>query len=39
VGWPIAALALTFDESRTIDEPLVSSIRATAAEISKRLRV
>ena len=39
VGWPIAALALTFDESRVIDESLVASLRQSAAEISKKLRV
>ena len=39
VGWPIAALALTFDESRGIDDAVVSALRVTASDISKRLRV
>jgi DNA-binding IclR family transcriptional regulator len=39
VGWPIAALALTFDDTRAITAELLATIRATAAEISKRLRV
>lgn len=39
VGWPIAALALTFDESRAVDETLIGAIHATASEISRRLRV
>jgi DNA-binding IclR family transcriptional regulator len=39
VGWPIAALALTFDGARAVTAELVATIRATAADISKRLRV
>ena len=39
VGWPIAALALTFNDTRAITDELVATIRATATEISKRLRV
>lgn len=39
VGWPIAALALTFaDDSANVDV-LVTAVRATAADISRRLRV
>ena len=39
VGWPIAALAVTFDESTPVAEDVVDSIRATAVEIGRRLRV
>lgn len=39
VGWPIAALALTFDDTREIDADLIAALRNTSAEISKRLRV
>ncbi|MFM6968558.1 MAG: IclR family transcriptional regulator [Microbacteriaceae bacterium] len=39
VGWPIAALALTFDEQTPVTGSLVSTIKSTAADISKRLRV
>lgn len=39
VGWPIAALALTFaDDSANVDK-LVTAVRGTATEISRRLRV
>lgn len=39
VGWPIAALALTFDDTREVDADLIATLRNTSAEISKRLRV
>lgn len=39
VGWPIASLALTFDESTPVTDTLVSALKSTAADISKRLRV
>ena len=39
VGWPIAALALTFDDVTPVTDQLVTALRATAADISKRLRV
>ncbi len=39
VGWPIAALALTFDESTRVSENFLAAIRSTAAEIGRRLRV
>ena len=39
VGWPIASLALTFDESTPVTDALVSALKSTAADISRRLRV
>lgn len=39
VGWPIAALALTFTDDSNSVESMVAALRSTAAEISRRLRV
>lgn len=39
VGWPIASVALTFPDSTTGIDRLVSELGATATEISRRLRV
>ncbi|MEY4397056.1 MAG: Transcriptional repressor IclR [Actinomycetota bacterium] len=39
VGWPIAALALTYADDSANSDVLVADVRKTAAEISRRLRV
>ncbi|MEN9740299.1 MAG: Transcriptional repressor IclR [Actinomycetota bacterium] len=39
VGWPIAALALTYADDSANSDALVVDVRKTAAEISRRLRV
>lgn len=39
VGWPIASVALTFPDSTTGIDRLVTELKATATEISRRLRV
>jgi DNA-binding IclR family transcriptional regulator len=39
VGWPIASIALTFPEGTAGGEQLAREARATANEISRRLRV
>lgn len=39
VGWPIAALALTFPDETDNVKQLVTEVRSTASEISRRLRV
>jgi DNA-binding IclR family transcriptional regulator len=39
VGWPLAAIAVTFVEGTAQDAALADSARVVAAEISRRLRV
>jgi DNA-binding IclR family transcriptional regulator len=39
VGWPLAAIALTFPEGTVGVERLAREAHATAVEISRRLRV
>lgn len=39
VGWPLAAIAVTFIEGQADDEALAQSARNVATEISRRLRV
>ena len=39
VGWPMAAIAVTFVEGQADEEALAQSARSVAVEISRRLRV